>query len=131
MEVCSHENYYYVLLHRAGTGRRRFLVDAAQALNHFPFASGEDIIYCCENDRRCFREHGNIHPADFLRVVWAAPGHAASWPFELYFSLMDEARWLEDILRAQGVEHPVLVGQSMGGYVAQAYCCLLYTSRCV
>ena len=29
-------------------------------------------IYCCENDRRFFREHGNIHPADFLRVVWAA-----------------------------------------------------------
>lgn len=33
---------------------------------------GDDIIYCCENDRRFFREHGNIHPADFLRVVWAA-----------------------------------------------------------
>ena len=33
---------------------------------------GDDIIYCCENDRRFFRDHGNIHPADFLRVVWAA-----------------------------------------------------------
>lgn len=28
---------------------------------------GDDIIYCCENDRRFFRDHGNIHPADFLR----------------------------------------------------------------
>ena len=33
---------------------------------------GDDIIYCCENDRRFFRDYGNIHPADFLRVVWAA-----------------------------------------------------------
>ena len=33
---------------------------------------GNDVIYCCENDRRFFRDHGNIHPADFLRVVWAA-----------------------------------------------------------
>lgn len=33
---------------------------------------GDDVIYCCENDRRFFHDHGNIHPADFLRVVWAA-----------------------------------------------------------
>ena len=37
-----------------------------------PTTMGDDIIYCCENDRRFFRDHGNIHPADFLRVVWAA-----------------------------------------------------------
>ena len=24
------------------------------------------------DDRRFFRDHGHIHPADFLRVVWAA-----------------------------------------------------------
>ena len=30
-----------------------------------------DIMYCCGGDREFLREHG-IHPADFLRHVWAA-----------------------------------------------------------
>ena len=30
-----------------------------------------DLMYCCGGDRHFFKEH-NIHPADFLRVVWAA-----------------------------------------------------------
>ena len=29
-------------------------------------------MFCCGGDRNFLREHGNIHPADFLRVVWAA-----------------------------------------------------------
>lgn len=53
--------------------------------------------------------------------VWDAPGHAASWPFQLDFTLMDKARWLDEILRLEGIEKPVIVGQSMGGYVGQAY----------
>lgn len=54
-------------------------------------------------------------------MVWDAPGHAASWPFELTFTLMDKARWLDGILRQEGFREPVIVGQSMGGYVGQAY----------
>ena len=53
--------------------------------------------------------------------VWDAPGHAASRPFELSFSLADKARWLHEILAVEGVDQPVLVGQSMGGYVSQAF----------
>ena len=53
--------------------------------------------------------------------VWDAPGHAASWPFSFDFSLMDKARWLEEILTREGADAPVIVGQSMGGYVGQAY----------
>ena len=30
-----------------------------------------ELMYCCGGDRRFFRTH-DIHPADFLRVVWAA-----------------------------------------------------------
>lgn len=33
-----------------------------------------DVMFCCGGDRNFLREHGNIHPADFLRVVWAAKG---------------------------------------------------------
>jgi len=32
-----------------------------------------ELMYCCGGDRRFFRTH-DIHPADFLRYVWAAKG---------------------------------------------------------
>lgn len=32
-----------------------------------------DIMYGCGGDRRFLKEH-DIHPADFLRIVWAARG---------------------------------------------------------
>ena len=54
-------------------------------------------------------------------LVWDAPGHAASWPFDFSFDLLDKARWLDGILAEEGMDDPVLVGQSMGGYVTQAY----------
>jgi len=31
-----------------------------------------DLMFCCGGDRRFLRENGQIHPADFLRRVWAA-----------------------------------------------------------
>ncbi len=31
-----------------------------------------DMMYGCGADRRFLRENGDIHPADFLRQVWAA-----------------------------------------------------------
>ena len=34
---------------------------------------------------------------------------------------MDKARWLDGILEQEGITKPVIVGQSMGGYVGQAY----------
>lgn len=54
-------------------------------------------------------------------MVWDAPGHAASWPFEFNFSLMDKAGWLDDILKTERFSRPIIIGQSMGGYVGQAY----------
>lgn len=54
-------------------------------------------------------------------LVWDAPGHAKSWPFEFKFSLMDKAKWLDAILCKENIKSPVIIGQSMGGYVGQAY----------
>ena len=34
-----------------------------------------DIMFCCGGDRKFLREHGGIHPADFLRQVWLAGDH--------------------------------------------------------
>ena len=54
-------------------------------------------------------------------LVWDAPEHAASWPFDPGFDLGDKARWLDGILQREGIAAPVIVGQSMGGYVGQMY----------
>lgn len=31
-----------------------------------------NLMFCCGGDRNFLRKHGDIHPADFLRHVWAA-----------------------------------------------------------
>ena len=33
-----------------------------------------NLMFGCGGDRAFFARHGNIHPADFLRQVWAADG---------------------------------------------------------
>ena len=53
--------------------------------------------------------------------VWDAPAHGQSRPYPLDFTMDDCAAILESILQAEGAERPVLIGQSLGGYVAQAY----------
>lgn len=53
--------------------------------------------------------------------VWDAPAHGASRPYPLDFSMDDYARILHDIVVTERVVRPVFVGQSLGGYVAQAY----------
>jgi hypothetical protein len=35
-----------------------------------------EIMYCCGGDRRFLKEH-DIHPADFLRAIWASGGDNA------------------------------------------------------
>lgn len=54
-------------------------------------------------------------------LVWDPPSHGSSRPFKLGWSMADLARLLHAILQREGITHPVLIGQSMGGYVAQAY----------
>jgi len=62
------------------------------------------------------------HFKDKYRVlVWDAPEHAASWPFDFSFDLQDKAKWLDGIFIQEDIERPVIIGQSMGGYVAQMY----------
>lgn len=41
-----------------------------------------DVMYCCGGDRNFLAKNGGIHPADFLRHVWAAGGDdskVAAW----------------------------------------------------
>ena len=72
-------------------------------------------------DHRLFDKQIVYFQGKYNVLVWDAPGHAASWPFAFDFDLMDKARWLDGILEQEGITKPVIVGQSMGGYVGQAY----------
>ena len=72
-------------------------------------------------DHRLFDRQIAYFEERYPVLVWDAPAHAASWPFDFSFHLEDKARWLEGILRQEGMDAPVIVGQSMGGYVGQMY----------
>lgn len=72
-------------------------------------------------DHRLFGKQIRYFKGKYNIFVWDAPAHAASWPFKFDFDLMDEAKWLNGILMKEGIAKPVMIGQSMGGYVGQAY----------
>ncbi len=72
-------------------------------------------------DHRLFNKQIEYFEGKVPVFVWDAPGHAESWPFTFEFNLMDKARWLDEILIEEGFDRPVIVGQSMGGYVGQTY----------
>ena len=72
-------------------------------------------------DHRLFDKQIEYFEGKYPVFVWDAPGHAASWPFTFDFDLADKTRWLDGILTREGFDQPVLIGQSMGGYVGQTY----------
>ena len=72
-------------------------------------------------DHRLFDKQITYFENKYNVFVWDAPAHASSWPFTFEFDLMDKAKWLNDILEYEEIKYPVIVGQSMGGYVGQAY----------
>ena len=79
-------------------------------------------------DHRLFEKQAEYFKGNYNIFVWDAPGHASSWPFTLTFTLMDKARWLDEILTREHFLAPIIIGQSMGGYVGQAYA-QLYPQR--
>ncbi|MDE7286029.1 MAG: alpha/beta hydrolase [Lachnospiraceae bacterium] len=72
-------------------------------------------------DHRLFDKQAEYFEDKYTIFVWDAPGHASSTPFELKFSLMDKAGWLSEILEKEEMDKPIIIGQSMGGYVGQAF----------
>lgn len=77
-------------------------------------------------DHTLFDKQVEAFESSYNLLVWDAPGHAKSRPFRLEFTLQDKVRWLHEILANYITDgsHPALIGQSMGGYVAQEYAAL-------
>ena len=72
-------------------------------------------------DHRLFVQQASYFKEKYRILVWDAPGHGRSRPFDLTFSMADLADWLYEILCSEEIGRPVLIGQSMGGYVGQAF----------
>ncbi len=53
--------------------------------------------------------------------VWDAPCHGLSRPFEKAFDMFGMADYLHEMFAVEGIVQPVLIGQSLGGYIAQVY----------
>ena len=92
-------------------------------VNEADLDSGAALVFLpgLTADHRLFERQIEFFEGRCRVFVWDAPGHAASWPFAFDFDLMDKARWLDAILAREGIDAPVIVGQSMGGYVGQAF----------
>lgn len=72
-------------------------------------------------DHRLFDKQIEYFENKYNVLVWDAPAHAASWPFKFDFDLRDKAKWLNSIFEQEKITRPVIIGQSMGGYVGQVY----------
>ena len=72
-------------------------------------------------DHRLFSRQVRNFTGRYNMLAWDAPGHFESRPFVLEFGLEDQARWLSKILELERVTNFVLIGQSMGGCVSQAF----------
>lgn len=72
-------------------------------------------------DHRLFEKQTSYFEHKYRILVWDAPEHAASRPFSSSFDLRDKAEWLDGILQQEKIGRPVIIGQSMGGYVGQMY----------
>lgn len=81
-------------------------------------------------DHRLFDKQVPYFEGRMNILTWDAPGHASSRPYMLDFNLFDKARWLDSILERENISRPVIVGQSMGAYVGQAYAQLFPEKLC-
>lgn len=72
-------------------------------------------------DCRLFEKQLDYFEGKVNVLAWDAPSHGQSRPFALEWTLDDLARWLKELLDAEGVTDSILIGQSLGGYIAQVY----------
>lgn len=72
-------------------------------------------------DHTLFNPQFGHFAKDWNLITWDAPGHGLSRPWTRRPSLNAMAETLHAVLEECGAQHPVLVGQSLGGYIAQVF----------
>lgn len=72
-------------------------------------------------DHRLFDQQFPHFARRFNVLTWDAPGHCESRPYASDFDYDELAHLLRDILDTEGIDQPVMIGQSMGAFVMQVY----------
>ncbi len=72
-------------------------------------------------DHHLFDKQTEYFADKYSCFVWDAPAHGGSRPFKLDFYMDELTGYLHDIFRQENISRPFIAGQSMGGYIAQAY----------
>lgn len=89
------------------------------------FESSRDTLFFLHGltaDHTMFDQQVLFFEDAYNIIVWDAPAHGESRPY-LRFTYENVSNGLKKILDECGVSNVVLIGQSMGGYIAQAFIC--------
>lgn len=105
--------------------KREFAADGG-TIRYWVSRAGDDapqlvLLPGLTADHRLFDDQVRHFEGKASVLAWDPPSHGESRPFALDWSMDDLARMLRGVLVCERFGRPVLVGQSMGGYVAQAY----------
>lgn len=89
------------------------------------FASSRDTLFFLHGltaDHSMFEQQVFFFAETYNIIVWDAPAHGESRPYG-EFTYENAANGLKMILDECNVSNVVLIGQSMGGFIAQAFIC--------
>lgn len=73
-------------------------------------------------DHTMFEPQITFFEKDFNIIAWDAPAHGQSRPYDR-FNYENAANGMKQILDEYGISKVILIGQSMGGFIAQAFIC--------
>lgn len=85
--------------------------------------AGKDTIFFLHGltaDHSMFEGQISAFAPDYNLLTWDTPGHGKSRPFAT-FDFGDTSEYIKRILDANSVDQAILVGQSLGGYLAQSF----------
>lgn len=73
-------------------------------------------------DHTMFEPQLSFFESDFNLIAWDAPAHGESRPFT-DFSFENAANGIREIINRCAVSEAIFIGQSMGGFIVQAFLC--------
>ena len=88
-----------------------------------PWDAGKDTIFFLHGltaDHSMFDEQITAFTKDYNILTWDTPAHGKSRPFAT-FDFEDTSEYIKSILDKNSVDQVILVGQSLGGFLAQSF----------
>ena len=80
------------------------------------------FLHGLTGDHTMFEQQFSVFATDHNIIAWDAPAHGESRPYP-DFTYENAANGMKNILDECGVTAVILIGQSMGGFISQAFIC--------